>query len=329
MSKAKVYISKAIPKPAADYLEERFDCRTWDGQGAASRERLLEELAEVEGLLTASSVINQELLDRAPKLRAVSTVSVGYNHFDVQAMKERGVIGTHTPYVLDDTVADLVLGMMLSVSRRLPELDQFVKQGRWQRGVGLKEEHFFGFDVHHRTIGIIGMGRIGEAIAQRAVHGFGMKLLYTSRSAKPEVEQRFGGERRELDALLAQSDYVVLMTPLTAETKHMLREEHFRRMKPTAFFINASRGQTIEESALVKALQNGWIAGAALDVFDPEPPSPDNPLLAMTNVVTLPHIGSATAATRDDMVMLAARNLAAALLGEKPPNVVPELAHLV
>ncbi|MCZ8515939.1 D-glycerate dehydrogenase [Paenibacillus filicis] len=329
MSKPKIYITKKIPDEVLAFLEQHCECRMWDGRGTPSREGLLGQLAEVEGLLTSSGPIDGELLARAPKLRVVSSISVGYNHFDTEAMKARGVIGTNTPYVLDDTVADLVLSLMLASARRIPELDHFVKQGMWKKGAGLTDEDFFGLDVHHATLGIIGMGRIGEAIAKRAVHGFDMKLLYHNRSRRPETEERFHARFCGLEELLEQSDFVVLMTPLTPETQRFMRKEHFDRMKRSAFFINASRGQTVDEQALIEALQNGTIRGAGLDVFDTEPVQPDNPLLQMPNVVTLPHIGSATAKTRLDMAMTAAHNLVDALAGRKPQYVVSELRSLV
>jgi glyoxylate/hydroxypyruvate/2-ketogluconate reductase len=328
-AKPKVYISRQIPQEVLAYLQQHCECTMWDGSGAASRAGLLEQLHDVEGLLTTGGPIDQELLDRAPRLKAVSTISVGYNHFDTDAMRARGVIGTNTPYVLDNTVADLVMALVLSSARRVAELDRFVKDGKWQRGIGLQEEALFGMDVHHATLGIVGMGRIGEAIAKRAVHGFDMNLLYYNRSRRLGAEERYGAQYRSLEDLLRESDFVVLMTPLTPETKHFLRKEHFALMKPSAFFINASRGQTVDEQALIEALQAGTIRGAGLDVFDPEPPKPDNPLLAMPNVVTLPHIGSATAKTRTEMAMCAAHNLVAALTGKTPPNVVPELQELV
>ncbi|MEK8128523.1 D-glycerate dehydrogenase [Paenibacillus filicis] len=328
MSKPTIYISKPIPAEVLSYLQEHAICKMWDGQGTASREQLLSELEGADGLLTPGSQIDRELLDRAPKLRAVSSISVGYNHFDLEAMGERRVVGTHTPYVLDDTVADLVLALMLSAARRIPELDAYVKRGEWQRGKKQAEDANFGLDVHHRTIGIIGMGRIGEAIAQRAVHGFGMKLHYYNRSRKPEAEQKYGAVYSTLEEVLKVSDFVVLMTPLTPESHHMIRKEHLALMKPSAFLINASRGQTVDEAALIEALQTGVIRGAGLDVFDPEPPQPDHPFFNMPNVVTLPHIGSATSSTRFDMAMLAARNLITALSGERPEHVVPELRHL-
>lgn len=326
--KPKVYISKPIPAKVLEWLEAYCDCRMKDENVPSSRQGLLEAISDAEGLITTGGPIDQELLDAAPKLRAVSNISVGYNNFDIEAMRQRGVIGTHTPYVLDETVADTVLGLMLSVSRRIPELDRFVKEGRWKRGSGLKEEDLFGMDVHHRTLGIIGMGRIGEAIAKRAVHGFGMKLLYHNRSRRPDAEVQYGAMYVSLPELLQQSDFVVLMTPLTPKTMKLMGKEQFALMKPDAFFINASRGQTVDESALVEALLSGRIRGAGLDVFTQEPVQPDNPLLQLDNVVALPHIGSATAQTRFDMAMQAAHNMVAVLTGTGKAYVVKELQSL-
>jgi glyoxylate/hydroxypyruvate/2-ketogluconate reductase len=324
VSKPKVFITKRIPDAVLHYLEEHLECKMRE-EGPFTREQLLQEVGDVEGILTSGDAINDELLEQAPKLKAVSTISVGYNHFDVAAMKRRGVIGTHTPYVLDDTVADLVLALMLSAARRIAELDSLVKEGGWRRGAGLTEETFFGMDVHHAKLGIIGMGRIGEAIAKRAVNGFSMELMYHNRSRNSEAEQLYGAKYVELETLLRESDFVVLMTPLTPETARYIKKEHFEMMKPTAFFINASRGQTVDEQALLEALQSGRIRGAGLDVFETEPVQPDNPLLRLPNVVTVPHIGSATAKTRFDMAMAAAENLVAALTGGNPPYVVKEL----
>ncbi|WP_282935388.1 D-glycerate dehydrogenase [Paenibacillus sp. RC67] len=325
--KPKILITRKIPAECLSYLKEHCECTLWEEEGSIPRNQLLEQIKDYEGLLLSGTSIDAELLDRAPRLKAVSSISVGYNHFDIDEMKARGVIGTHTPYVLDDTVADLVLALMLSSSRRIAELDAFVKKGNWRRGA-VREEHLFGMDVHHATLGIIGMGRIGEAIAKRAVRGFDMNLLYYNRSRKPDVEERFGAEYRSLEDLLTESDFVVLMTPLTPETVRFIRKEHFEMMKPSAFFINASRGQTVDEQALIEALRNGTIRGAGLDVFDKEPISPDNPLLQLDNVVTVPHIGSATVKTRNDMAMVASQNLVGALTGGKA-YVVPELQYLV
>lgn len=321
MMKPKVYISRPIPAEVEAYIAEHCEYRKWSGEGPLGYEQMKTELADAEGLLTTGGRIDEGLLAHAPKLRVVSTISVGYNNMDIAAMKARGVIGTHTPYVLDDSVADLVLGLMLSVSRRIPEMDRFIRQGGWKRG---DDRSIFGRDVHHATVGIIGMGRIGEAIAQRAKLGFSMNVLYYNRSRKPEAEARFGAEYCTLEELLARSDFVVLMTPLTAETTRFIGARHFALMKPTAYFINASRGMVVDEPALIEALQQGKIAGAGLDVFAKEPVDPANPLLRMDNVVAVPHIGSATAQTRFEMAMTAARNLVAAVKGETPPYLVPE-----
>jgi gluconate 2-dehydrogenase len=285
---------------------------------------LLEELSDVDGLLIAGGKIDQELLDLAPKLKVVSNVSVGYNNFDLAAMKAREVMGTHTPTVLDDTVADLVFGLILATARRIPELDRYVKDGKWQKG---SDEHLFGMDVHHAKLGIIGMGRIGETIARRAKYGFSMDVLYYNRTRKVAAEQSLGVKYCTLQELLQESDFVVLMTPLTAETTHLIGREELALMKKTAIFINTSRGQTVDEEALIEALENGGIYGAGLDVYGQEPVDLNNPLLKWPNVVTLPHIGSATAKTRFDMAMLAAENLVKAVSGELPPNLVEELKH--
>jgi gluconate 2-dehydrogenase len=289
-----------------------------------SKEEMMELYRDVEGIITTQIKIDEELLSCAPRLTVVSNHSVGYNNFDTNAMKKYGVIGTHTPYVLDETVADLVFALILATARRVSELDRFVKEGKWQRGA-VKEEDLFGLDVHHKTIGIIGMGRIGEEIAKRARFGFSMDVLYYNRNPKPDAERKLGAKYCPLEQLLRESDFVVLMTPLTKETNKLIRKEHFEMMKRTAFFINASRGQTVDEQAMIEALQQGLIRGAGLDVFEQEPVNPDNPLLSMPNVVTLPHIGSATAKTRFDMAMTAAKNVVAALTGQTPPNIVSEL----
>ncbi|MNN06365.1 Glyoxylate/hydroxypyruvate reductase B [compost metagenome] len=197
-----------------------------------------------------------------------------------------------------------------------------MKDGHWKRG---DDVELFGLDVHHKTLGIIGMGEIGEAVARRGKWGFGMNVLYHNRHQKPEAEDVLGAEYRGLDDLLRESDFIVLMTPLTPETRQMIGQREFALMKPTAIFINASRGATVDEAALITALQNRSIYGAGLDVFEHEPIRPDNPLLNMPNVVTLPHIGSATEQTRHDMAMLAAQNLVSALYGRIPTNIVREL----
>jgi gluconate 2-dehydrogenase len=316
-----VYVAAPIPAEVEAYLAEHCEYRKWEGDAPIPRGELLREIADAEGLLTVGGRIDSELLDHAPKLKVVSNISVGYNNFDLEAMKRRHVMGTNTPHVLDETVADLAFALILSAARRIPELDRHVKAGRWERK---HDEWLFGLDVHGKTLGIIGLGRIGEAIARRAVYGFRMNVLYHNRRRKPEAEQTLGITYRSLEDLLRQSDFVLLMVPLTEETTRMMGREQFALMKPTAIFINTSRGKTVDEAALIEALQEKRIWGAGLDVFEEEPTPPDNPLLRMPNVVTLPHIGSATRETRLAMAMLAAQNLVAAVLGKRPPNLVTE-----
>jgi len=320
--KPTIFVTRPVPEETEAYLREHCLVDKWEGDGPVPRDCLLERLGNAEGLLTSGGKIDAELLDHAPRLRAVSNISVGYNNFDLAAMKIRGIIGTNTPEVLNDTVADLIMGLILSTARRIPELDRYVKEGRWRRG---DDEVLFGLDVHHKKLGIVGMGGIGEAVARRGKFGFGMSVLYHNRHRKPEAEAALDAVYLTLPELLREADFIVLMTPLTPETKGLIGAAEFALMKETAIFINASRGATVDESALVEALNSGQIYGAGLDVFEHEPVAPDHPLLTMPNVVTLPHIGSATEHTRNQMAMIAAQNLVLALKGHTPPNVVKEL----
>lgn len=320
--KPNIFIARPVPPEVEAYLEHHCTFTKWEQEEPIPRDKLLTSLRDAEGLLISGGKIDAELLEHAPRLRAVSTISVGYNNFDIEAMKARGVIGTNTPDVLNDTVADLIFGLMLAAARRIPEMDRYVKEGAWKRG---DNKTLFGLDVHHKQLGIIGMGSIGEAVARRAKFGFNMKIAYHNRNRKPDTEAALGAEYLSLQALLQTSDFIVLMTPLTPQTKGMIGYREFALMKRTAIFVNASRGATVDERAMVQALQEGLIFGAGLDVFEQEPVSADHPLLHMPNVVTLPHIGSATAQTRLDMAMLAAENLVAALQGQTPACLVKEL----
>ncbi|MFC0470418.1 2-hydroxyacid dehydrogenase [Halalkalibacter kiskunsagensis] len=320
--KPRVFTQNPLPQDIQAYLNEHVELKIWDKTDSLTREQLLNELSDVDGLLTSGTAINEELLEQAPQLRVVSSISVGYNHFDTKAMKEYGVIGTHTPYVLDDTVSDLVISLMLSAARRVPELDALTKRGGWEKG---KDQEMFGVDVHHKKLGIIGMGRIGETIAKRAKYGFDMDVTYFNRTRKKEVEEKLNISYQSMDDLLCESDFIVLMVPLTKDTKQLIGAREFQLMKKSAIFINASRGQTVDEQALVDALQTGEILAAGLDVYDQEPINENNPLLKMKNVVTLPHIGSATSETRHAMAMLAAKNIVAALTGEGSYYAVKEL----
>jgi gluconate 2-dehydrogenase len=323
MSKPKVLVARNMPEAVDAYISEHCEMIKWPSNATLDNPEYTALLQDVQGIMISGLKVDEQFLSHAPHLKIVSNIGVGYNTLDTAAMKARGVLGTNTPYVLDDTVADLVFALILSSARRVPELDAFVKMGNWKRGE-VKSEDLFGLDVHHTTLGIIGMGRIGEAIVKRAVYGFDMNVVYHNRRPKPEVEQKYGIAYRSLEDLLRESDFVLLMTPLTAETTRMIRKEHFEMMKRTAFFINASRGQTVDEGAMIEALEQGLIRGAGLDVFEQEPVDPNNPLLRMANVVTLPHIGSATTKTRADMAMRAAKNLVAGVTGAVPEDVVEE-----
>ena len=327
MNKPKVLIPHNLDQAARSYIAEHCEIVEFPKDKKLDAETLFRLVRDVDGMLQSGVRVNEELLQHAPKLKIVANHSVGYNNFDTAAMKARGVIGTNTPHVLDDTVADLVFALILAAARRVAELDRKVKAGLWE--AELKGEGAFGVDVHHATLGIIGMGRIGEAIAKRARFGFDMDVVYTTRSRKPEAERKYEAAYMPLEELLRVSDFVVMMTPLTPQTRRMIRAEHFAMMKRTAVFVNASRGQTVDEAALVEALRSGTIYAAGLDVFEREPIDPQNPLLALPNVVTLPHIGSATHKTRAAIAMEAARNLVAGVTGQTPPDVVPELRELV
>lgn len=320
--KPKVYVARPVPPEVLSCLEEHCTVIRPEPGTRPGREQFFAALRDVDGLLTSGTRIDATLLDQAPKLRIVSYMSVGYNNFDLEEMRRRGVMGTHTPGVLDDTVADLVMTLMLSAARRVPELDRYIREGRW---TSRDDEQLFGIDVHHAELGIIGMGRIGQAVAKRARFGFDMRISYSNRRRNPEAEKQFDAVFKPMDQLLAESDFIVVMTPLTADTEGLIGAREFGLMKRDAIFINVSRGPVVDEQAMIDALQGGKIRAAGLDVFQQEPVDPDNPLLKLDNTVLLPHVGSATARTRADMAMLAARNLVAGLTGQVPPNLVPEL----
>ena len=247
---------------------------------------------------------------------------VGYDNYDVEYLTQRGIVLSNTPDVLTETTADTIFALILASARRVVELAAFVRTGEWQRGFTSAQ---YGVNVNSKTLGVLGMGRIGQAVARRARLGFGMKVLYYSRSQVPAAEAAFDARRLPLDELLAQSDFVCVVLPLTSATERLIGAREFALMKPSAIFVNGARGRIVDEAALIEALRNGTIYAAGLDVFEHEPLPPDSPLLTMKNVVALPHIGSATHETRFAMSRLAADNLVAALDG-KPQNVVNRAA---
>lgn len=317
--KKKVVIYRRVPEKVKHALMEKFEVSYFENLHTNNYAEFMKELQNADGLLGASMKMDKELLDHAPKLKVISNISVGYDNLDLEELRNRGIVATNTPGVLNDTTADTVFGLILATARRMTELDHYVKSGKWN---GTKDEDLFGVDVHHKKLGIIGMGGIGQAVAKRAHFGFDMEILYHNRSRNKEAEEKFDATYCALDELLIQSDFVCLMIPHNPETEKMIGEREFQLMKNSAIFINGSRGKNVDERALIKALQQKWILRAGLDVFETEPVEKDNPLLTLPNVVTLPHIGSATVETREKMAMLAAENLAKALNGETPPNLI-------
>lgn len=281
--------------------------------------RLRDALPHADALLGASVKLDAELLDLAPKLKAVSSVSVGVDNYDIEYLTRRGILLTNTPDVLTETTADTGFALIMATARRVVELANMVRDGQWKQNIGPKH---FGSDVHGKTLGIIGMGRIGEAVAQRGHFGFGMPVIYHSHSPKPAVEARFDARYRSLGKLLREADFVCLTVPLTAETEGLIGADQFAQMRPETIFINIARGKVVDEQALIAALQNGQIRAAGLDVFEQEPVNPDSPLLKMANVVATPHMGSATHETREAMARCAVDNLLAALAGERPKDLV-------
>lgn len=317
--KPSVILYKTLPDDLQQLLEKHFAVTRVKNLSAETIAQHAEAFAQAEGLLGSSEKVDTALLEKMPNLRAASTVSVGYDNFDVAALNARRVLLMHTPTVLTETVADTVMALVLSTSRRVVEVANRVKAGEWTKSIG---PDWFGSDVHHKTLGIVGMGRIGMALAQRAHAGFGMPILYNARSQHPQAEERFNARYCDLDTLLEEADFVCLILPLTAETHHLFNAEKFAKMKPSAIFINAGRGPVVDEKALVAALQNGEIHAAGLDVFEQEPLAQDSPLLSMPNVVALPHIGSATHETRYNMAACAVDNLIDALQGNVDKNCV-------
>ncbi|MGF6657078.1 gluconate 2-dehydrogenase [Paraburkholderia youngii] len=312
----KIVAWKSLPEDVLAYLQQHAQVVQVD---PSQHDAFVAALRDADGGIGASVKIAPAMLEGASRLKALSTISVGYDQFDVDDLTRRGIVLAHTPDVLTESTADTVFSLILASARRVVELADWVKAGQWRTSIGPAQ---FGVDVQGKTIGIVGLGRIGGAVARRAALGFKMKVLYTNRSANRQAEEAYGARRVELAELLAQSDFVCLQVPLTPQTRHLIGTAELRAMKKSAILINASRGATVDEAALIEALKNGTIHGAGLDVFDTEPLPADSTLLSMPNVVALPHIGSATHETRHAMALNAARNLVAALDGTLTTNIV-------
>ncbi|HUJ69808.1 MAG TPA: D-glycerate dehydrogenase [Syntrophorhabdales bacterium] len=313
----KVFATRRIPTPGIELISESCDVAVYEGTGALSREELLRSVRDKDGLLCIpQDRIDREVFDAAPNLKAISTYSVGYEHIDVEEATRRGIYIGYTPGVLTDATADLAFALILAAARRIAEADRYVRGGKWQAPFGSMS--MLGEPVWGATLGIVGFGRIGRAVAARA-EGFQMRVLYhdSQRLAAPD-EGGPGADYRDLDDLLAASDFVSLHVPHSGQTHHLIGERELRLMKPTAMLINTSRGSVVDEAALARALKEGWVAGAGLDVYEQEPLDSRSPLLGMENVTLLPHIGSGTKKARREMAELAAQNLLAALRGEAP-----------
>ena len=317
--KPSVILYKALPEDLLARLEANFTVTRVANLSPETVAQHADAFASAEGLLGSSEKVDQALLDKMPALRATSTVSVGYDNFDVGALSARKIALMHTPTVLTETVADTLMTLVLTTARRVVEVAERVKKGEWTKGIG---PDWFGVDVHHKTLGIVGMGRIGLALAQRAHFGFGMPILYNARSHHPQAEERFNARYCELDTLLKEADFVCIVLPLTPQTHHLFNKEKLALMKPSAILINAGRGPVVDEAGLIDALKEGKIHAAGLDVFEQEPLPVDSALLRMPNVVALPHIGSATHETRYNMAACAVDNLINALNGNVEENCV-------
>lgn len=329
MTKPRVYITRRIPRPALEIIAAACDYEQWDVEDQpVPRDVLLRAVAEVDGLYALlTERVDAELLHAAPRLRVVANMAVGYDNVDLPALNARRVLLTNTPGVLTDTTADLTFALMMAAARRIVEGHKLIEAGGWTNWSPM---FMTGQDVSGATLGIVGAGRIGAALARRAA-AFDMRLLYHNRRRAPDLEAdpRLGGRLRyasTLDELLRESDFVVALVPLSPETRGMFGAREFALMKDTAVFVNASRGPVVKELDLAEALRAGRPWAAGLDVFEREPIGADHPLLALPNVVAVPHIGSATVTTRTRMATLAAENLAAALTGRPAPSPVnPEV----
>jgi glyoxylate reductase len=321
----KVFVSRVIPEEGLAPIRERCDATIWPDELPPARDALLRSIEGCDGVLTLlTDRVDDELLDRAgPRLKVVSNFAVGFDNVDVPACTARGVAVGNTPGVLTETTADLAWALLMAAARRLAEGDRYVREGHWKTWGPML---LMGPDVHGATIGIIGFGRIGQAVARRA-RGFGMRVLYHDpHRVSPAVEAEYGAEFRTLEGILPESDFVSLHVNLSPETKGLIDRERLGWMKSTAVLVNTSRGPVVDSMALADALRNGAIGAAALDVTDPEPIPVDHPLVGLDNCLIVPHIASASRATRGKMASMAAANLLAGVRGERLPTPVnPEV----
>ncbi|RLE50917.1 MAG: D-glycerate dehydrogenase [Candidatus Methanomethylicota archaeon] len=321
--KPKVFITRELPGKAIELISEYYEVEVWREYYPPPKDVIIRKIKDLDALASLlTDRIDSEVLGNASKLRIIAQYAVGYDNIDIEECTKRGIYVTNTPGVLTEAVADLTWALLLAVARRIVEADNFVRSGAWERTrTGWHPLMMLGVDVHGKTLGIIGLGRIGSAVARRA-KCFNMRILYYDIERKIELERELGVQYVDLDSLLKNSDFISIHVPLTKATYHLIGERELKLMKPSAYLINTSRGAVIDEKALIKALENKWIAGAALDVFEIEPTPKNNPLLKFPNIVVAPHIGSASRETREKMALMVAENLIKFAKGEIPPNLV-------
>lgn len=319
MAKPKVFVTRLIPDEGLARLRETAEVQVWEEELPPPYDVLLEEVRKVDGLLSLlTDKIDAALMDSNPRLKVVSNMAVGFDNIDIPAATARGIPIGNTPGVLTDTTADFAFTLLMAAARRVPEAIDYVRAGKWKTwGPKL----FTGQDIHGATLGIIGFGRIGQGMAKRA-SGFDMRVLYYDIYRREDLEKSMGVRYVDIDTLLRESDFVTIHTDLNEQTRHMMNASAFAKMKRTAILINAARGPMVDHKALYDALSQGKIAGAALDVTEPEPIPTDSPLLKLPNCLIVPHIASASVATRAKMAEMAAANVIAGLRGERLPNCV-------
>ncbi|MGL3044710.1 2-hydroxyacid dehydrogenase [Acinetobacter pecorum] len=316
--KQKVVVFSQIDADIQNRLEQNYQVSYIQPKLGDVNQQLLQQVRDADGMIGAGRLLNCDNLASATRLKIISSVSVGYDNYDLDYLNERKIYLSHTPHVLTETTADLAFTLLMSAARKVAYLDQWTKQGQWQRTVG---EAQFGVDIFGKTLGIIGLGHIGAAIARRGFYGFNMNVLYHNRREKPEIAQGFNAQYCQLNELLERADFVVVAVDLNTDSKALIAAAELAKMQPHAVLVNISRGPVVDEQALIEALKAKQIFAAGLDVYQKEPLK-ESELFHLDNVVTLPHVGSATAATRKKMAELAYQNLVDALEGRVPRYVV-------
>jgi glyoxylate reductase len=311
----RAFVTRQMFPEALELIAQSAQLEVWPSESPPTPAQLAEKLANAEGVLTnIMDRVDASLLDRAPRLKVISQLAVGLDNIDVAEASRRSILVGYTPGVLAKATADAGFALLMAAARRISESDRWVRAGNWK--MAFHPMHWLGVDVHGATLGIVGLGQIGLEMAKRGL-GFDMRVIYYSRTRKPELERQYGLEYAEPFALLRSADFISLHLPLTPETRHYISERELRLMKPTAILINLARGPVVDSRALYKALKEKWIRAAALDVTDPEPIPQDDPLLTLDNLVVTPHIGSASLASRREMCLVAARNLVGGLKGQR------------